>query len=187
VIAAIHPRLAVVLHDLGMVWLAWVAANWLRYSIEPNPTPLAWFMPETGLAVLAQGLVLWWTGWYRGCALREPAGLVECAPARSVVAIAVALFLYSRLDSVRAPCSSSIRSCFSSSLAPRPGFLLERQPAWLNEHFNVRRVLVLGAGRAGEALIRELARENRYRPVGLLRRQRRAARAKVHGVRCWAR
>ena len=32
-IAAIHPRLAVVLHDLGMVWLAWVAANWLRYSI----------------------------------------------------------------------------------------------------------------------------------------------------------
>ena len=65
-IASIHPRLAVVLHDLGMVWLAWVAANWLRYSIEPNPPPLVWFMPETGLAVLAQGLVLWWTGLYKG-------------------------------------------------------------------------------------------------------------------------
>ena len=52
VIAAIHPRLAVVLHDLGMVWLAWVAANWLRYSIEPNPPPLAWLMPQTSRHLL---------------------------------------------------------------------------------------------------------------------------------------
>src|SRR5262249_27694155 len=65
-IATIHPRLAVVLHDLAMTWLAWVAANWLRYSFEPNPPPLTWFTPEIGLAVAAQGLVLWWTGLYKG-------------------------------------------------------------------------------------------------------------------------
>src|SRR5947199_231110 len=65
-IAFIHPRLAVVLHDLGMVWLAWMATNWLRYSFEPNPPALAWLSPEVGLVLLAQGLVLWWTGLYKG-------------------------------------------------------------------------------------------------------------------------
>ena len=32
-IATVHPRLAVVFHDLAMVWLAWIATNGLRYSI----------------------------------------------------------------------------------------------------------------------------------------------------------
>ena len=36
-IASIHPRLAVVVHDLVMVWLAWVVTNWLRYSLAPDP------------------------------------------------------------------------------------------------------------------------------------------------------
>ena len=35
-IAAIHPRLAVVLHDLAMVWLAWTVTHGLRYSVAPN-------------------------------------------------------------------------------------------------------------------------------------------------------
>jgi FlaA1/EpsC-like NDP-sugar epimerase len=43
-------------------------------------------------------------------------------------------------------------------------------------------VLVLGAGRAGDALLRDLARENRYRPVGLLDDNANLRGAKVHGV-----
>ncbi len=35
--AAIHPRLAVVLHDLTMVALAWVIANVVRYSLLAEP------------------------------------------------------------------------------------------------------------------------------------------------------
>ena len=64
--AAIHPRLAVVLHDLAMVWLAWTAVNWLRYSFEANP-PSAWQLaPDTAIVLLVQGTVLWWTGLYKG-------------------------------------------------------------------------------------------------------------------------
>ncbi|HEX6832188.1 MAG TPA: polysaccharide biosynthesis protein, partial [Rudaea sp.] len=65
-IATIHPRLAVVLHDLAMVWIAWLAAMWLRYSLEPDPPPMGWFSTEISLVLLAQGLVLWWTGLYKG-------------------------------------------------------------------------------------------------------------------------
>ena len=34
-IGRLHPRFAVVAHDLFMVWLAWSGAMWVRYSIEP--------------------------------------------------------------------------------------------------------------------------------------------------------
>ncbi|HSE12911.1 MAG TPA: nucleoside-diphosphate sugar epimerase/dehydratase [Rudaea sp.] len=186
-IAAIHPRLAVVLHDLGMVWLAWVAANWLRYSIEPNPPPLVWLMPETGLAVLAQGLVLWWTGLYQGlwrfASLPDLWNIVRAGVLGSV-AIATALFLYSRLDSVpRAVLVIYPVVLFIFLGAPRLAYRYWKDSRLgLNEHFNVRRVLVLGAGRAGEALIRELAHENRYRPVGLLDDNATLRGAKVHGV-----
>ncbi|MBS0569259.1 MAG: polysaccharide biosynthesis protein, partial [Proteobacteria bacterium] len=61
-----HPRLAVVLHDLAMVWLAWTASNWLRYSFEANPPADFWFAPATAIVLLVQGMVLWWTGLYRG-------------------------------------------------------------------------------------------------------------------------
>src|SRR2546421_3342831 len=102
-IAFIHPRLAVVLHDLAMVWLAWMATNWLRYSFEPDPPALAWFTPEVGFVVIAQGLVLWWTGLYKGlwrfASLPDLWNIVRAGVLGSV-AIAVALFLYSRLDSV---------------------------------------------------------------------------------------
>ena len=40
-IAGIHPRLAVVAHDMLMVWLAWTAVSMLRWSLVPNPPPVS--------------------------------------------------------------------------------------------------------------------------------------------------
>ena len=59
---------------------------------------------------------------------------------------------------------------------------------WKDSRFDLargtppKRVLVLGAGRAGEALIRELLHQNRYRPVGILDDNASLRGAKVHGV-----
>ena len=36
-IAGIHPRLAVVVHDMLMVWLAWTAVSMLRWSLGQLP------------------------------------------------------------------------------------------------------------------------------------------------------
>jgi FlaA1/EpsC-like NDP-sugar epimerase len=51
-----------------------------------------------------------------------------------------------------------------------------------NARAPAKRVLVLGAGRAGETLLRELARENRYRPVGILDDNPTLRGAKIQGV-----
>src|SRR5690606_8655825 len=45
-----------------------------------------------------------------------------------------------------------------------------------------QRVLVLGAGKAGEALVRDLRRENRYLPVGFLDDDTKLRGSRVHGI-----
>ncbi len=186
-IGTIHPRLAVVVHDLAMVWIAWLLTNWLRYSIEPTSPPLGWFTVETLIVVGVQGLILWWTDLYKGlwrfASLPDLWNIVR-AGVIGAVAIAVALFLYNRLATVPRAVLVAYPVLLVVLLgAPR---LLYRY--WKDSRFDLmrsqpaQRVLVLGAGRAGEALLRDLARENRYQPVGLLDDNAALRGAKVHGV-----
>ena len=186
-IAAIHPRFAVVVHDLAMVWLAWMATNWLRYSFEPNPPALAWFTPEIGLVLLAQGLVLWWIGLYKGlwrfASLPDLWNIIR-AGVLGALGIAIALFLYNRLTTV----PRAVLVLYPAVLVVLLGAPRLAYRYWKDSRFDLisrapaKRVLVIGAGRAGEALLRELARENRYRPVGLVDDDTALRGAKVHGV-----
>jgi FlaA1/EpsC-like NDP-sugar epimerase len=186
-IAAIHPRLAVVLHDLAMVWVAWISTNWLRYSLEANPPPFEWLTPEIGIVLAAQGLVLWWTGLYKGlwrfASLPDLWNIIR-AGVLGAIAIAVALFLYNRLATV----PRAVLVIYPAALVVLLGGPRMAYRYWKDSRFDLamrvpaRRVLVLGAGRAGEMLLRELARENRYRPVGVLDDNPALRGAKVHGV-----
>jgi FlaA1/EpsC-like NDP-sugar epimerase len=186
-IAAIHPRLAVVLHDLAMVWIAWISTNWLRYSLEPSPPPFAWFTPEIGIVLLVQGLVLWWTGLYKGlwrfASLPDLWNIMRASVIGSLT-IAIVLFLYNRLGTV----PRAVLVIYPAALVVLLGAPRMAYRYWKDSRFDLatrvpaKRVLVLGAGRAGETLLRELARENRYRPVGVLDDNPALRGAKVHGV-----
>jgi len=187
-IAAIHPRLAVVLHDLAMVWLAWTVTHGLRYSVAPNaPLQSMWWAPETAIVLAVQGGVLWWTGLYKG--LWRFASLPDLwnilrASALGALGIAIALFLYNRLDTV----PRAVLVVYPVVLAVFLGLPRLAYRYWKDSRLDftrgvpAKRVLVLGAGRAGETLIRELSQERRYRPVGILDDNTQLRGAKVHGV-----
>ncbi|ANB17737.1 polysaccharide biosynthesis protein [Dokdonella koreensis] len=187
VMLAIHPRLAVVLHDLAMVWLAWLAANLARYSLLAEPPQIGWLTPEVGLVLFAQGAVFWLTGLYKG--LWRFASLPDLwniarASVLGALAAALVLFFYNRLDSVPRAVLVIYPLVLSVLLGgPR---LLYRY--WKDSHLDfgsgrsAQRVLVLGAGRAGAALVRDLLHENRYRPVGVLDDDTKLRGGRVHGV-----
>jgi FlaA1/EpsC-like NDP-sugar epimerase len=186
-VGAFHPRLAVVAHDLVMVWLAWFATNWLRFNLLPYPPPVPIFSTELPLVLAAQGLILWWTGLYRG--LWRFASLPDLwniarAGVLGSLSIALGLFLISRLEGV----PRSVLVVYPLALvvllgAPR---LLYRY--WKDSRLDLQRstpmqrVLILGAGRAGEALARDLKRESHYRTVGYVDDNRALRGAKVQGV-----
>jgi len=181
-IGAIHPRIAVVLHDLSMVWLAWIIASRMR---EPREVP--WWSEEVLVVLAAQGMVFWWTGLYRG--LWRFASLPDLwniarAALFGILGITLGLFLLSRLEGV----SRGVLALYPVILlfllgSPR---LLYRY--WKDSRYGgpsragEKRVLILGAGRAGETLIRELRRENRLSAVGFLDDNRVLRGSRIHGV-----
>jgi FlaA1/EpsC-like NDP-sugar epimerase len=186
-IAAIHPRIAVVLHDLVMVWIAWYLTNLGRYAVRGEPEVVDFFSLDVPILVVAQGLVLYWTGLYRG--LWRFASLPDLwniarAGAFGALAIFLALFMFSRAQGV----PRSVLFLYPVTLLVLLGAPRMLYRFWKDSRYHAqprepaRRVLVLGAGRAGEALVRELRRENRYVAVGFVDDNRALRGAKVHGV-----
>jgi FlaA1/EpsC-like NDP-sugar epimerase len=186
-IASIHPRLAVVVHDLVMVWLAWYVTNLVRFALRSEAEIVSLFAAELPVVLIAQGVVLYWTGLYRG--LWRFASLPDLwniarAGAFGSLAITLSLFVLNRLEGV----PRSVLLIYPATLllflgGPRMLYRFWKDSRYDFQHREpARRVLVLGAGRAGEALVRELRRENRYTPVGFLDDNRALRGAKVHGV-----
>ncbi len=186
-IGAIHPRVAVVLHDLGMVWFAWFAANRIRHGMQPDLPDVPWISADYLVVLAAQGLVLWWIGLYRG--LWRFASLPDLwniarAALFGTLAITVITFLQSRGEGV----SRGVLALYPFVLVLLLGTPRMLYRFWKDSRYggapgaSGRRVLILGAGRAGETLLRDLQRGGRFRPVGFLDDKRGLRGAKVHGV-----
>ena len=186
-IAKIHPRLAVVMHDLAMVWIAWTAIASLRWSFEPARPDFALLGPEVLLVLAAQGVIFWITGLYKGlwrfASLPDLWNILRAA-VLGALAIAVTLFVYNRLATV----PRTVLLVYPFALAVLLGLPRLAYRYWKDNRLDfisrspVMRVLVLGAGRAGDALVRDLVRENRYRPVGILDDNPQIRGARIHGV-----
>ena len=183
----ISPRTAVVIHDLMMVALAWELAWLVRFNLsfahvewEPNLASLA-------LVLITQAFILWPIGLYRGlwrfASLPDLWNIVRAAATGTILSILV-LFLILRLEGI----PRSVLLMYPLFLVfllggPRLGYRL-----WKDRALNLkalqggRRVLVIGAGSAGEALVRDMRRDGLYCPVGFIDDQRRLWHTQIHGV-----
>ncbi len=186
-IAGVHPRLAVVAHDMLMVWLAWTVVSMMRWSLVPDPSPISLFGTEVWLVLVAQGLIFWWTGLYRGLwrfASMPDIWNIFRACVLGALAIAITLFLYNRLVTV----PRTVLAVYPLVLAVLLGAPRLLYRYWKDSRLDFvmrapsQRVLVLGAGKAGDALVRDLRRENRYAPVGFLDDNAQLRGSRLHGI-----
>jgi len=185
--AALVPRLMVVGHDLLMVWLCWEALHHLRYAMLPNPPSYPLWSPEIAIVLVAQGLVFWWVGLYRGLwrfASVPDLGNILKASLIGLLALALGLALYNRLGSV----PRAVLVMYPFVLVGLLGMPRLMYRAWKDNQVTDNRdgmsmrVLILGAGRASEALVRDLRRSGAYQPVGLLDDSARLQGTKLHGI-----
>ena len=97
------PRLAVIVHDLAMVWVCWQGLHHLRYALQPQPLPLPLFSSTVLIVIVAQGLVSWRVGLYRGlwrfASVPDLLNIFK-ASVLGLLAVMAGLFFYSRLDLV---------------------------------------------------------------------------------------
>ncbi|MEO8366756.1 MAG: nucleoside-diphosphate sugar epimerase/dehydratase [Pseudoxanthomonas sp.] len=180
--AAFLPRLTVVSHDLVMVWICWEGLHHLRYAMLADPPSFPLWSTEIGIVLVAQGLVFWRVGLYRGlwrfASVPDLWNILKAA-LLGLLALALGLALYNRLGSV----PRAVLVLYPIVLVGLLGMPRLLFRAWKdNQNSDSKsgtaiRVLILGAGRAAEALVRDLRRSGAYQPVGLLDDA-----AKLHGT-----
>ncbi len=165
------PKAAVVLHDLVMVWATWYGLHLFRFAIQPQSAAVPYLSTEVLLVLAAQGLVFWQVGLYRGIwRFASVPDLINILKASllGLLAIVLVLFLYDRLAAPR-----SVLVLYPVVLTALLGMPRLLYRTWKDQSMHrtdhlALRVLILGAGRAGEALVRDLRRAGAYTPVGFL-------------------
>ncbi|HVK50610.1 MAG TPA: nucleoside-diphosphate sugar epimerase/dehydratase [Pseudoxanthomonas sp.] len=170
--AAAWPRIFIAAHDLIMVWLCWQLLHYARYALLPQAPDYPLWSNEVAIVVAGQGLVFWWMGLYRGlwrfASLPDLWNIVK-ASALGFLAIMVGLFFYNRFGAL----PRTVLAFYPFALVMFLGMPRLLYRAWKDAQANraqenASRVVILGAGRAGEALVRELRRTGVYYPVAFL-------------------
>ena len=184
-ILGLLPRTAIVCHDLFMVWACWQLLHVARYAmLDVAPTlPLLGF--DVAVVMLLQALAFRYVGLYRGLwRFASVTDLVNIFKASFIGLGAIVLvFSYKRLDGT----PMSVLAIYPFALAALLGGPRLLYRAWkdyqsIHSDARARRVLVLGAGHAAEALVKDLRRSGDYEPVGLLDDSPHLKGAKLQGI-----
>ena len=184
----LNNRTLAILHDLAMIPVAWLGAYWLRYNLGTIPADqFQTAIKSLFILVAIQAFAFHYYGLYRGVwRFASVPDLIRIGKAALVgmAFSAVMVFLFTRMESVP-------RSVF-----PLYGLLLvallgssRLAVRWSKDRHiyrgEGRRVLVVGAGKAGEMLVRDLlrSRDELYEPVGFVDDSLRKQGREIHGVR----
>ena len=183
-----RTRSAVFAHDAVMVLAAWMAAYWLCFDLGAIPPSMLGQAVRTLFIVVPLQIALFWFfGLYRGvwrfASLPDLMRIVKAVGWGTVLTVG-ALLVVTRLEDM--PRSVPVLyGVLLVVLLGGPRFFYR----WVKDRRvrtrNARRVLIAGAGRAGEMLVRDLLRDRRrrYYPVGFVDDDRSKQGKDIHGIR----
>jgi FlaA1/EpsC-like NDP-sugar epimerase len=184
----ITKRYLIVIHDLGMAALAWVLSWWIRYNLVfPFPEIEVCFY-SLPVIVIIQSIVFWRFNLYRGIwrfASLPDLWSIFRASILGAMIIMLVLFVMFRLEGV----PRSILLLYPILLmiflgGPRLGCRLWKDHTLnLRSSINGKRIFIIGAGRAGEMLAREMLRDGNFVPIGFIDDDLKLTRSEIHGVR----
>jgi FlaA1/EpsC-like NDP-sugar epimerase len=171
-----------------MIPVAWLGAYWLRFNLGPIPTEYLYpAFQNLAVVVLVQAIAFHYFGLYRGvwrfASLPDLIRIVR-AVLVGVLFFAVAIFFISRMQGV----PRSVFVLYGILLVALLGSS-RMMVRWSKERRLYRgesnRVLIVGAGKAGEMLVRDLlrTRDELYAPVGFVDDSIRKQGREIHGIR----
>lgn len=184
----LRNRAVAFLHDVVMIPIAWFGAFWLRFNLEGVPLELYGPAFEALFVVLAiQGILFWHFGLYRGIwRFASMPDLIRISKAVVVgtVFTAVALFLINRMEGI--PRSVPvIHGLLLLILVGGPRFIYRSVKDRKLYKGQGKKALIIGAGRSGEMLARDLLRDPspEYEPVAFVDDDVKRRGQEIHGIR----
>ncbi|HET7674114.1 MAG TPA: nucleoside-diphosphate sugar epimerase/dehydratase [Gammaproteobacteria bacterium] len=191
-LASLRSRWVVLAHDLAWVPVSIFLAYWLRFNLELPPDGFFDGMVVVMLLALPVHAVTFWVfGCYRGIwRFASVPDLIRIAKAVMLGGLATALgvALFARMHGV----PRSVLILYPLLLAigtggTRLAYRILRDHHIKPERVDLERALIIGAGRAGELLVRDLVRHGPFAPVAMLDDDARKQGNEIHGVRVWGR
>jgi FlaA1/EpsC-like NDP-sugar epimerase len=184
----LRSRTSIFLHDLTMIPLAWFGAYWLRFNLQDIPDQFFY----TALLLLPgvifiQVSLFWLFGLYRGVwRFSSIPDLIRIGKAvlTGMVMIVIAVFLYNRLIGVpRSVMPLYVLILLALLCIPRFVYRYIKEQAFI-ERIG-QRALIIGAGSAGEMLVRDLLSnpDSGYIPVVFADDQPSKRNREIRGIR----
>jgi FlaA1/EpsC-like NDP-sugar epimerase len=183
--------LIVFLHDVAAAALAWIAAFWLRFNFDVPPEYHELMVGILPWEVATYAALFWILGLYRGLwRYASLPDLQRIALVAGVGALAVPALLTFLRPQLAVPRTVYVLTPILLALAIGASRLAYR--AWRERRLmtiianpQATPVLILGAGNAAAALVKELAMGAQWRVVGMLDDDARKRGAAVAGVKIY--
>ncbi|MCG7918797.1 MAG: polysaccharide biosynthesis protein, partial [Candidatus Thiodiazotropha taylori] len=174
-------------HDVLMVPIAWFLAFWFRYNLEVVPVSfyqdalqaLLYILPVQLVAFLLFGL---YRGIWRFASLPDILRILKAVLVGTVVGVAL-LFVFTRAGGV--PRSVPvIHAILLVMLLSGPRLIYRLLKDRYLDLAPGKRVLIVGSGKAGEMLARDILRNRRgdFRPVAFVDDKQRRQGREIHGL-----
>lgn len=181
-------RLSAIFHDVLVIPAAWLVAYWLRFNLSDIPQPVLEQATKALLCLIpVQIMAYWFFGLYRG--IWRFASLPDLMRIIKAVIVgcslsALSLFFYSRMTWV----PRSIWPLYAIVLTIFLGGSRLFYRWFTNQIYSpseAQRVLIIGAGQAGESLVRDLLRNKalKYKPVAFVDDNTGRQGREIHGIR----
>lgn len=178
------------IYDISAIPMAWYLAYWLRFNLHPYPGILNSSHSYIALSFLifVQTGCYYYFKTYRGLwrffSLNDVIRILK-ATATAVVLVIPVLYLSSVLQHLPRAIFPLYALIITTLLCGGRLILrLQSDKRSKIDHFDeIKRVLIVGAGQAGEGLVRDLQRSNYYKLVGFVDDNRNKKGLEVHGVK----
>ncbi len=182
-----RTRATVFAHDLAMIPLAWLGSYWLRFNLGSIPDEyLDQAVSLLPVLLVVQGGMFWYHGLYRGVwRFASMPDLLRIVKAVAWSAGMLALLAYLFMPAPWVPRSVYFLDfVLLVALLGGPRFAYRWLKDWRLSVREGQKVLIVGAGQAGEMLVRDLLRDpgHSYQPVAFVDDDPEKRGKDVHGL-----
>lgn len=187
-LSLLRTRWAAYVHDLLWVPIALTLAYWVRFNFESLPASMFdGYWLTLSIALVVQSAIFFAFGLYRGmwrfASIPDLMRILQAVLVGTVVIFAC-LFLLNRLHGVPRTVILLYPVFLVAGLTgPRLMYRWFKDHGLMSIRSSGKRALLIGAGRAGEMLVRDLIKDAAYQPLGFLDDDPAKFGREVHGVR----
>ncbi len=181
----LHKKSPVLLFDITAIPMAWYGAYWLRYNLQPFKMHTSFMALMTVIAIQVACYYHFkvYRGLWRFSSMNDVIRIIKSVTF-TIILILPVLYQTSLLHAIPRSIIPLYAMLLVAALCGARfvrRFRHERhvQPERLTE---AKRVLVIGAGHAGESLIRDLKRTNNFWPIGFIDDDPARRSLEIHGV-----